>query len=201
MTAADWPVSTDPLALVRHLRGKPLLSPSRWFRWAVTAPPPLPERKLAQLLDAVLRHAHPDNPVRAAAAGFHDQGAAVTVASLAALVRTFTGSAAATVEAEVYLQAIGFALAADRDNPPLAAAVRCLFGDPFRPVTDPAGWRTATVCHLARGIEADAAFDRLPVLADALEDAGCDHPQLLAHLRGGGSHQPGCHALDVVLGR
>ena len=79
-------------------------------------------------------------------------------------------------------------------NPPLADAVRCLFGDPFHPLHDAATWRTATAV-------ADAAFDRLPVLADALEDGGCAHEGLLAHLRSAGRHQPGCHVLDVVFGR
>ena len=65
-----------------------------------------------------------------------------------------------------------------------AALLRCVVGNPFRPaVLDPA-WFTPTVVAIAEGAYADRAFDRLPVLADALEDAGCDAPDLLAHLRG-----------------
>jgi hypothetical protein len=48
----------------------------------------------------------------------------------------------------------------------------------------------------AGGLDAD----RLAVLADALEDAGCADPDLLAHLRGPGPHVRGCWALDLVLG-
>jgi hypothetical protein len=60
-----------------------------------------------------------------------------------------------------------------------------------RPVFDPA-WRTSTSIALAEGIYADRAFDRLPILADALEDAGCGHPDVLAHCRGDGPHARGC---------
>jgi hypothetical protein len=61
-------------------------------------------------------------------------------------------------------------------------------------------WRTETVRLLAGGVHADQAFDRLPILADALEEAGCDNAELLAHCRGPGPHVPGCWALDLVRG-
>ena len=79
--------------------------------------------------------------------------------------------------------------------------LREVFGNPFRPMAFDPDWRTATVTALAAGIYADRAFDRLPVLADALDDAGCDAADLLAHLRGDGPHVRGCWALDLVLGK
>ena len=78
--------------------------------------------------------------------------------------------------------------------------VRCLFGNPFRPVRFDPAWQTPAVLAVAQGCYAGRAFDRLPVLADALEDAGCDAPDLLAHLRGPGPHARGCRPLDLVLG-
>jgi hypothetical protein len=60
---------------------------------------------------------------------------------------------------------------------------------------------TATAWELAAGVRADGAFDRLPILADALEDAGVTDPELLAHCRAGSGHVRGCWALDVVLGK
>jgi hypothetical protein len=60
-------------------------------------------------------------------------------------------------------------------------------------------WRTSTVAALARGIWADHATDRLPILADALQDAGCESPGLLGHLRGPGPHPRTCWALTDVL--
>ena len=68
------------------------------------------------------------------------------------------------------------------------------------PATEPS-WLTSTVVALARGIDADAAFDRLPILADALEDAGCADEDLLAHCRGSGPHSRGCVVVDLLLGK
>jgi hypothetical protein len=45
---------------------------------------------------------------------------------------------------------------------------------------------------LARGIYEDRAFDRLPLLGDALMDAGCDNDDILAHCRSDGPHTRGC---------
>ena len=65
---------------------------------------------------------------------------------------------------------------------------------------DPA-WLTSTVVALARSIYDERAFDRLPILADALQDAGCDSDDVLAHLRDPQEHVRGCWALDLVLGK
>lgn len=54
---------------------------------------------------------------------------------------------------------------------------------------------------IANGIQQDQAFDRLPILADALEDADCPDRDWLDHLRFGTNHARGCWALDLVLGR
>jgi hypothetical protein len=77
----------------------------------------------------------------------------------------------------------------------------CIFVNPFRPVAFDPRWRTADVVGLARGIYEDRAFDRLPLLADALMDAGCAEEQLLAHCRSDGPHVRGCWAVDLVLGK
>ena len=79
--------------------------------------------------------------------------------------------------------------------------LRCVFGNPFRPVTFDPAWRTAEVLRLAEAIYAERAFDRLPILADLLEEAGATDAALLAHLRGPGPHALGCHALDAILGK
>jgi hypothetical protein len=82
-----------------------------------------------------------------------------------------------------------------------AALCRDIFGNPFRPVAVDPAWLTSTVVSLAEGIYAERAFDRLPILADALMDAGCDNPDILEHCRGPGPHVRGCWVLDGVLGR
>jgi hypothetical protein len=76
-----------------------------------------------------------------------------------------------------------------------------IFGNPFRPIAVDPRWRTSTVLALADGIYADRAFDRMPILADALEEAGCDSADVLAHCRGDGSHVRGCWVVDLLLGK
>jgi hypothetical protein len=80
-----------------------------------------------------------------------------------------------------------------------ASLLRCIVGNPFRPVALDPSWRTSTVVALAEGIYADSAFDRLPVLADALQDAGCDNEQVSSHCRSGGPHARGCWVVDLLL--
>jgi hypothetical protein len=82
-----------------------------------------------------------------------------------------------------------------------AALVRCVFGNPFRPVAFDPGWRTSDAVALAKGIYDDRAFDRLPILADALQDAGCTNDDILAHCRNDGPHARGCWVVDLVLGK
>jgi hypothetical protein len=83
-----------------------------------------------------------------------------------------------------------------------AALLRCIFGPlPFRPVIADPAWLTTTVANLAQAIYADRAFDRLPILADALEDAGCTDADILAHCRGGGEHVRGSWAVDLLLNK
>lgn len=82
--------------------------------------------------------------------------------------------------------------------------VRELWGNPFRPTVVLPGWLAwngGTVPRLAQAIYEERAFDRIPLLADALEDAGCSDLNLLAHCRGPGPHLPGCWAVDQLLGK
>lgn len=83
----------------------------------------------------------------------------------------------------------------------LCDLLRCVFGNPFTKPAFEKKWRSETVTALAEGIYADHAFDRLPILADALEEAGCDDRKMLDHLRGKGPHCRGCWVLDLALGK
>jgi hypothetical protein len=82
-----------------------------------------------------------------------------------------------------------------------AGLVREVVGNPFRPVAFDPRWRTEDALGLARGIYEDRAFDRLPLLADALMDAGCDTRDILEHCRSEGPHVRGCWVIDLVLGK
>lgn len=79
--------------------------------------------------------------------------------------------------------------------------LRCIFGNPFRPVDIKPSLLTDSVIKVAKGIYDERAWDRMPVLADAVEEAGATDRKLLEHLRSEGPHYRGCWALDCVLGR
>src|SRR5262249_24211602 len=108
----------------------------------------------------------------------------------------FAAAATASASLDEVAERGGWALPCAR----AAALVREVLGNPFRPAGCEPAWRTETALALARRVYDERAFERLPILADALEDAGCDGAGLLAHLRGGGDHVRGCWALDLVLG-
>jgi hypothetical protein len=86
--------------------------------------------------------------------------------------------------------------------------VRCIFGNPFRPISVNSAWQTPTVTAVATAAYEERELpagtlnaDRLAVLADALEDAGCDNADILAHCRGSGPHVRGCWVVDLLLGK
>jgi hypothetical protein len=76
-----------------------------------------------------------------------------------------------------------------------------IIGNPFRPEVVSRRWLSATVVSLARAVYDEGQFQNLPILADALEDAGCDSADILNHCRQPGEHARGCWAVDLVLGR
>ena len=119
-----------------------------------------------------------------------------------------------TAAAEAQARAATAAVTRDWDaawNAAYGAALRAqadllreIVGNPWQPVAvDPAWltWSGGTVRWIARQIYDDRRFEELPVLADALEDAGCDGARLLTHCRSGGEHVRGCWAVDRLLGR
>jgi hypothetical protein len=77
-------------------------------------------------------------------------------------------------------------------------------GNPFRPIQIDPGWlrwNDGAIGRLANIIYDERAFERLPILADALEDAGCSDPHILDHCRGPGSHARGCYVVDMLTGK
>jgi hypothetical protein len=79
--------------------------------------------------------------------------------------------------------------------------LRDIFGNPFHPVSFSPEWRTGTAVALAKQMYDSRDFGAMPILADALQDAGCDDEQILSHCRGPGPHARGCWVVDLVLGR
>ena len=80
--------------------------------------------------------------------------------------------------------------------------MREVFGNPFRPAFFNTAWRTDTVLAVALRAYESREFGALPVLADALQDSGCDSADLLNHLGDPhAEHVRGCWALYLVLGK
>ena len=133
--------------------------------------------------------------------------------------------AQSTIDALAYDLRKGFA-----DHVIAAALLRDIFGNPFRPIVwdrradaaftmmcrKPSSdcrhpkmvlsrtmlrWNNGTVPKLAQAIYDKRSFDEMPILADALEEAGCADEEMLLHLRGPGPHVRGCFVLDLLLGK
>jgi hypothetical protein len=79
--------------------------------------------------------------------------------------------------------------------------LRDIFNNPFRPIGVNPACVTQAVLELTRTIYHDRAFDRLRILAHALEEAGCDNADILSHCRGPGEHVRGCWVVDLLTGR
>jgi len=84
------------------------------------------------------------------------------------------------------------------------AILRDIINNPFRPVSiDPdwLSWNDGTVQKIAQVIYGERAFDRLPIMADALEEAGCNNVEILNHCRQPEEHVRGCWVVDALLGK
>jgi hypothetical protein len=79
--------------------------------------------------------------------------------------------------------------------------IRDILGNPFRPITIDPSWLTSTVVALAQQMYDSRDFSAMPILADALQDAGCDNEEILNHCRGEGVHVRGCWLVDLILGK
>jgi hypothetical protein len=212
MTEDEWLTCEDPAPMLEWLRGWTDRRSARLFVCACCARLEAHFTDAARAVLAVLERTA-DRDLRSdevyAAAGFpHSYGA---FAGMHAAVQKALGEAVASPAVLAAKRTRAYVVDAVRalDGPEARAPewqrqsdlVRCLFGNPFRisPPFAPA-WRTDTVVAIARHAHDTRAFDALPVLADALQDAGCDDEPLLAHLRCCGAHGFGCRALEQVLG-
>jgi hypothetical protein len=82
-----------------------------------------------------------------------------------------------------------------------AAILREIVANPLNSDSFDPRWRTDAARGIASAIEESRAWDRMPILADALQDAGCEEGPLLDHCRlVDHVHRPGCWAIDRVLG-
>ncbi len=99
-----------------------------------------------------------------------------------------------------FLQAVRTAHAG---RPPQTARFARMFrdvvGNPFRSVAFSPSWRTDTAVGLARQVYEGRDFSAMPILADTLQDAGCDNTDVLDHCRDPSPHVRGCWVVDLLL--
>jgi hypothetical protein len=220
MTEAEWLKSIEPQAMLKHLQGKKRVLTERKLRLFAVAC----SRRVWEVMPHVGREAV---EVAEQYADGRVKKQALTAAFYAAVQVTVEDEDITGPDEYEANQALFAALHAvgKRDGMVItpqnavdarndgdvegehtcqSAILRDIVGNPFRPVpVSPAwlAWDSGTVGKLAQTIYDERAFDRLPVLADALEEAGCADEAILSHLRGHGPHYRGCWAVDLLLGR
>jgi hypothetical protein len=89
----------------------------------------------------------------------------------------------------------------DRKGWPFMGIFHEIFGNPFCPPSLDGGWLNETVVSLAQAIYGQRAFDQMPILGDAMEEAGCSDATMLNHCRQSGEHFRGCWVVDSLLGK
>jgi hypothetical protein len=222
MTEAEWQECRDPQVVLAWLGGRHVKAPYRWLSrklqlfnvaccrrmWHLITDER--SRKAVEFMEQaadtdLIRATYHQGWAAVSRAAFkvvtHLEGPALSAARAAAHCMHSSHSyvaACATVVVPVEQRAA--------ERVALCDLLRDLFGPLlFRPapVLDSAWlmWDGGIVARLAEAIYTERAFDRLGILADALQEAGCSEPGLLAHLRGPGPHARGCWALDWIRGR
>jgi hypothetical protein len=229
MTESEWLAWSDPLALTSYLLPGKITSPRKLRLFAVACcrlgEHLVPDEAIGKALAATERYAdgliqlktllrysracwegYKRETIKGNPAGANVARAVRTASSggnylhtpreMARALATATVSAEGTVAVQ---SAIIHALERMSD------LLRDIVPNPFRPLpAHDAAWLAANgglAGRLASSIYDERKFGELPILADALEDAGCTEAALLEHLRGPGPHERGCWALDVVLGK
>jgi hypothetical protein len=217
MTEAEWLASDDPRRMLPFLRARGVLTERKRRLFTVACC-----RRIHHLMTAGAREAV--RAVERFADGRVGADAVRRAWAAVGYARTEPRRiAASAARAASYPPELNFddssgvagyaeqAAAADRGGTPAARAaetaaqahlLRDISGNPFRPVNADRSWLTSTVVSLAQGTYAERAFDRLPILADALQDAGCDSADALGHCRDPRlTHVRGCWVVDLVLGK
>jgi hypothetical protein len=204
MTSQEWQAASEPQAMLEFLARSGRTSERKLRLFAVAC-----SRRVWSLIDAPGRAAievaerfadglvgpYEMRAARLACRGAGGQAAWYAAATRAEIAARNAARSAQSGAAEDLMH--------DSEAAELAAQAE-LLRDIFGPnaVTSSSGtasWLTPDLVELAQAIYEERAFDRTPILADALEKAGCDNAEVVCHLRGPGPHVRGCWALDLIL--
>ena len=224
MTEAEWLVCTDPTPMLQYLRDK---ASDRRFRlfagaccrqvWSMLANQEC--RNLVevseQFADELASLSELENAREAVEESFRNAQytwcLGVEGGSDSFLAAARAAETGGHLEAATYARQLAEALnwprqraAAEEASAFQSHLIRDIFGNPFRPVVVEQAWLSqneGTVRKLAQAIYDQRQFSDLPILADALEEAGCSDQDVLAHCRGPGPHVRGCWVVDLLLGK
>jgi hypothetical protein len=217
MSESEWLGLTNPNALLTFLLWQGRLSDRKRRLFACACCRPFlslaTDRRPSAALEAAEQHAdgaaseetlrlarQAARSARRAQPGWSPAWGACWLAEVAASEQAYC---TAPAEAAKLSARLGPGRVPMAEPPALCSLLRDVAGNPFRPSRlDPAwlAWQDGIVPRLARSIYDERAFDRVPILADALEEAGCTDAGLLAHLRRDLHHTRGCWAVDALLG-
>ncbi len=218
MTEADWAASKDPVAMVTFLKRHGGVSERKFRLFSVACCRVIEHRTRRHAsrtaVDVAERYADGKADEAEVAAAWQ----AVTSLTWPApgdLVRQFFERRYARAAASYVLirptspervveQAL---LAQSADARGADAGLHCnvlrdvVGPHPFHLVTFEPEWRTSTVLAIAKGMYETRDFSVMPILADALQDAGCEDENILSHCRGSCPHVRGCWVVDLILGK
>jgi hypothetical protein len=196
MDEQQWLSCSDPMAMLEFLQNSGKASARKLRLFAIAC-----SRRLWARLEDIARAAV--DVAEAYADGL--TGTEELRASRLACKSAGDSAAWYAAASSPYVAARNAALSAQAGSPPAERAVqvsllRDIFGNPFRAAHVDSRWLTADVVYLARAIYEESAFERMPVLANALVNAGCSSEETLGHCRQEG-HVRGCWLVDGLFGK
>jgi len=227
MTEAEWLSSNDLHAMLFSLRGKINSRKLRLFGVACCRRIShlLPDPRSRVMVEAAERVADDNNERKSFQACF--PGAMEVIeqvcgpyngprsqlyrlltddksACVAVFMLTWRAEASGLVDTAVLARYTASCLSEKKEQLNQCNLLRCIVGNPYHSSAIDQSWlrwNDGTIRKLAQSIYDERAFDRLPILADALEDAGCDNADILTHCRGPNEHVRGCWVVDLLLGK
>jgi hypothetical protein len=202
-TAAMWAECHDPALMLDHLRGRVSDRKLRLFAVACCRRVPhlLTDRRSKMAVDVAERYSD--------GAASNEEFEAVSAQMRVRDIRGHYGPVAAWAvapSADMAARNTAWNAFCDRDGMGeeryQADLLRCVSGNPFRPVELPPKCRTSTVLALAQQMYDTGDFSAMPILADALQAAGCTNADVIDHCREPNTiHVRGCWAVDLILGK
>ncbi len=208
MTESEWVEGTDPMPMVEFLLGKASDRKLRLFAVACCRRlwPLLTDERSQRALDkaeevaegkSTIAMLHGFNNDAYVAQGKFRRNDKIKAALAASYAAWSWGESPIQIAARGVLRS----LESFGDEIVHAYLLRDIFGNPFHTITLDPRWQTSTVVDLAQAIYDEKVFDRMPILADALTDAGCHNEEIIAHCRSEGPHVRGCWVVDLLLGK